>query len=84
MATENIDLNQSAVVLWLPVNEVPIRGIIGGEQKQFSSLRDAILFVMETLPLRDRATAWITLHAGSLQIDMIQKLYCEMKHKEGD
>jgi hypothetical protein len=72
----DIDLNQSADVLWLPINSgAPPEGIIGGEQRHFPSLREAILFIMETLPLESRATARITLSAGSLTIEEIELLY---------
>jgi hypothetical protein len=80
----NIDLDQSADVLWLPVTDASVRGIVGGEQKHFASLRAAILFIMETLPPRDRATAWITLQSGSLQMEEIEKLYGELDRREGN
>jgi hypothetical protein len=78
------NLDQPADVLWLPVTDASVRGIVGGEQKHFASLRAAILFIMETLPPRDRATAWITLQSGSLQIEEIEKLYGELDRQEGN
>src|ERR1700731_538228 len=76
MPVNDIDLEQSADVLWVPLDGQPPKGLIGsGERKHFSRLRDAIVFTMETLPLGDRATAWISLSAGSLKIEGIEALH---------
>jgi hypothetical protein len=76
MPGEDIDLDHSADVLWLPSKTgLPPEGIIGEEQRHFASLREALIFVMETLPLESRATARITLSAGSLTIEEIELLY---------
>jgi hypothetical protein len=72
----DINPEQSADVFWLPLGGQRPNGLIGsGEQRHFSRLRDAIVFTMEMLPPRDRATAWISLHTGSLKIEEIKTLY---------
>jgi hypothetical protein len=77
--TDEIDLDQSADVLWIPVDLLPTAGISGGEQRHFSTLRDAIVFTMENLPASDSATAWITLRDGSLDIEQIERLYQRLR-----
>jgi hypothetical protein len=84
VTADDIDLDQAVDVLWLLVNSVPQSGIIGDEQKHFARLRDAILFVMEELPPKEKATAWILLNDGSLQIEQIKRLYRETGHKGRD
>jgi hypothetical protein len=84
VSDDDIDLDQTVEVLWLLVNTVPQSGILGGEQKHFDRLRDAILFVMEELPPKERATAWILLNDGSLQIEHIERLHREIEHKGRD
>jgi hypothetical protein len=85
MPVNDIDLEQSADVLWVPLDGQPPTGLIGsGERKHFSRLRDAIVFTMETLPLGDRATAWISLSAGSLKIEGIEALHRRLKPRESD
>lgn len=45
----------------------------------FQNLNDAIRFVMEVLPARSRATAWIDAMVGpSIQIDEIEHRYNAM------
>ncbi len=84
MSGDAIGLNQSADVFWLPLGgEPPIVTIRGGEQKHFESLRDTVAFTMETLPPRDRATAWISLHTGSLKIEEIEALHRELEARDG-
>jgi hypothetical protein len=83
MPDDEINLDQSAEVFWLPLGGKPPKGMIGGaEQRHFSSLRDAIVFTMETLPPRDRATSWISLFARSLKIEEIETLYHGIKGDE--
>jgi hypothetical protein len=83
VATRNTDLEQTADVHWLPVDTRPAQGASGGDKRRFESLRDAILFVMETLTPSDRAVAWIALDRGLLEIEEIERLYSEIKsHKD--
>jgi hypothetical protein len=83
MPANDINLEQSADVFWLPLGGQPPKGLIGsGEQKHFSRLREAIVFTMETLPPRDRATAWISLFSGSLKIEEIETSYRGIKRDE--
>lgn len=77
--SEEIKLDQSADVLWIPVDRIRPKDIGGGEQRHFSLLSDAIKFVMDDLLPRDRATAWITLNDGSLKIEEIERIYRQMK-----
>jgi hypothetical protein len=46
MDITKISLNQSADALWIPVDHIPPKGIGGGEQRHFSTLTDAVLFIM--------------------------------------
>jgi hypothetical protein len=83
MSGNDINPEQSADVFWLPRGGQPPKGLIGsGEQRHFHRLRDAIVFTMETLPPRDRATAWISLFAGSLKIEEIETLYRGIERDE--
>jgi hypothetical protein len=85
MPCNDINLEQSADVFWLPLGGQPPIGLIGsGEQRHFPHLREAIVFTMETLPPRDRATSWISLFTGSLQIEEIEALHRELKPRESD
>jgi hypothetical protein len=86
MLGDDINLDQSADVFWLPLGgaERP-KGLIGcGEQRHFPSLRDAIVFTMDTLPPRERATAWISLLTGPLKIEEIEVLHRRLKPRESD
>ena len=63
------DLEQPADVIWIPVDLMPPQELGGGNRLHFTTLREAVWFVMEDLPPRDRATAQISFRDGSLQID---------------
>jgi hypothetical protein len=75
MDITKISLDQSADAFWIPVDHIPPKGIGGGEQRHFSTLTNAVLFIMKDLPPRDRGTAWITLYDGSLTIEKIEELH---------
>ena len=86
MPGDDTNLDQSAVVFWLPLGgaERP-KGLIGcGERRHFPSQRDAIVFAMDTLPPRERATAWISLFSGSLKMEEIEALHLRLKPRESD
>jgi hypothetical protein len=46
---ETIDLTQSADVLWISVDKIPPHGIGGGQKRHFTTLRDALIFIMVEL-----------------------------------
>jgi hypothetical protein len=48
------DLDQAATALWIPIAELPLNQIAGGQSKIFDELRGAVLFVMDELPPEDR------------------------------
>jgi hypothetical protein len=83
MPGNEINLEQSADVFWLPLGVEPPKGLFGsGEQRHFPRLREAIVFTMENLPPRDRATAWISMFVGSLKIEEIETFYRGIKRDE--
>ena len=83
MPGNDIDIEQSADVFWVPLGGQTPKGLIGsGARRHFSRLRDAIVFTMETLPPRYRPTAWISLFAGSLKIEEIETLYHGIERDE--
>jgi hypothetical protein len=77
--TEDYDLEQPVAVHWVPVDLVPPQEIGGGNERRFATLREAIWFIMEDLPPRDRANAQIAAREGALHIEQIEILFEEMK-----
>jgi hypothetical protein len=68
-------LDQAATVIWMPVAELAPSQISGGQNRMFSELRNAVLFVMEELPPDDRGVAMIQTDQGMVSINDIEKLY---------
>jgi hypothetical protein len=58
------DLDQAATALWIPIAELPLNQIAGGQSKIFDELRGAVLFVMDELPPEDRGAAMIQTDQG--------------------
>jgi hypothetical protein len=77
--TYDYDLEQPADVHWIPVDLVPPQEIGGGKELHFATLREAVWFVMEDLPPRDRASAQIMSRDRSLQIEEIGSLFEQLK-----
>lgn len=76
----HLDLSQSAQVAWSAPDE-PTRQQTGdpGTVKQFSSLKDAVVFTLEDLPERYRESARITVADGdSLDFDQIKRIYADI------
>jgi hypothetical protein len=73
------DLEQSANVHWIPVDLMPPQEIGGGQERHFATLREALWFVMEDLPPRDRVGAHITSGDRSLDIEDIGSLFEQLK-----
>ena len=70
---------QSANVHWIPVDLMPPQEIGGGQERHFATLREALWFVMEDLPPRDRVGAHITSGDRSLDIEEIGSLFEQLK-----
>lgn len=71
-----IDLDQPADLLWIPANELPEAGADWtGNQRHFTSLREAVRFAVEDLGIADRANVWITTEEGNLTVEQIEQLY---------
>jgi hypothetical protein len=77
--TYDYDLEQPADVHWIPVDLMPPQEIGGGKELHFATLREAVWFVMEDLPPRDRASAQIMSRDRSLQIEEIGSLFEQLK-----
>jgi hypothetical protein len=73
------DLEQPADVHWIPVDLMPPQEIGGGKETRFATLREAVWFVMEDLPQRDRVSAHITSGDRSLDFDEIGSLFEQLK-----
>jgi hypothetical protein len=73
------DLDQPADVHWIPVDLMPPQEIGGGKEVHFATLREAVWFVMEDLPSRDRMSAHITSMDRSLDFDEIGGLFEQLK-----
>jgi hypothetical protein len=58
---EDIDLDQPARVLWW---EVPIKSGWAGNDRQFGTLRSALLFVLNELKKSERHTALVLFATG--------------------
>ncbi len=76
----DFELNRPAQVAWSAPDE-PRRQETDdpGTVRSFSSLRDAIVFTLEDLPERYRASARIKVtDGGSLDFDQIERIYGEI------
>ena len=73
------NLDQPANARWVPTSDLAPNEIRGGQTKQFGTLHDAIIFVMETLTPGDRGVAMIATDDDSLQIDEIESLCRQLK-----
>ena len=73
------DLDQAATALWIPIAELPLNQIAGGQSKIFDELRGAVLFVTDELPPEDRGAAMIQTDQGMVSIKEIEKLYKKIK-----
>ncbi|MEZ0171199.1 hypothetical protein [Microvirga sp. TS319] len=74
------DLSRPAQVVWSAPDE-PTRQQTGdpGTVKQFSCLKDAVVFTLEGLPERYRESARITVvDGGSLDFDQIKCIYADI------
>lgn len=73
----------AATAHWYPVEMTTPTGehakIICGKERMFESVENAVLFIMETLPVGDRNNA--TINPDSLTINMpdIEKMYAGLK-----
>ena len=65
---------------WIPVDLLPPQELGGGKDLRFPTLREAVWFVMEDLPPRDRATAQVIFTEGSLRIEEIGGLFEQIKN----
>ena len=73
------DLDQAATALWIPIAELPLNQIAGGQSKIFDEIRSAVLFVIDELPPEDRGAAMIQTDQGMVSIKEIEKLYKKIK-----
>jgi hypothetical protein len=76
----HLDLSRPAQVVWSAPDE-PTRQQTGdpGTVKQFSSLKDAVIFTLEGLPERYREGAPIIVEDGSsLDLDQIKRIYADI------
>ena len=76
----HLDLSRPAEVVWSAPDE-PTRQQTGdpGTVKQFSSLKDAVVFTLEGLPERYRESARIIVADGSsLDLDQIERIYADI------
>lgn len=76
----HLDLSRPAEVVWSAPDE-PTRQQTGdpGTVKQFSSLKDAVVFTLEGLPERYRESAGIIGADGSsLDLDQIKRTYTDI------
>jgi hypothetical protein len=93
------DLDVQATAFWIDVPDTadfldggfqtqvpnqPRTGRLGGSQRRFESVRNAVRFVMEQLPLRPRATAMITTDYGmNYDIADIESAYASLSAPPG-
>lgn len=66
-----LDTNQPAVAMWME-QQKPVGH---SHSRYFTSLTQAIVFVMTSLPLSERPSAVILLASGTLQFDEIEREY---------
>jgi hypothetical protein len=69
------NLDQAATALWIPVAELAPNQISGAQNRIFSDLRSAVLFVIDELPAVDRGVAMIQTDKGMVSIEEIEKIY---------
>jgi hypothetical protein len=72
------DLNQPAEVNWLPAPPLPCTSSIAGK-RNFTTVLEAIRFVIEELPFYGRQTAFITTDTGRLKNGDIRLLHSTMR-----
>jgi hypothetical protein len=72
------DLNQLAEVNWLPAPPLPRTSSIAGK-RNFTTVREAIRFVIEELPFYGRQTAFITTGTGRLENGDIGFLHSKLR-----
>ena len=74
----NVDLSQPASVHWR--NPAPGRGAAFSRlERRFTSLKNAVRFVMEDLTEFPQSTAWITMAADRLTFTEIMALYARLR-----
>jgi hypothetical protein len=73
---EKIDLKASAIVHWR--NPLPHEPNKGDRTRHFTSISNAVRFVMEDLTDFPQSTAWIETDAGDLTYEEIRLLHAKL------
>jgi hypothetical protein len=76
----DLDLNQPAQVIWLAPDE-PTRHETGdpGTVRRFDTLREAVVFALEGLPVRYHGSIRVQPSGGaSLDIGQVRRIYAEI------
>jgi hypothetical protein len=77
MKLETIDFTIPAEVHWR--NPSPHQPMLGRHNRHFTSLRNAVRFVVEDLTDFPQSTALISIEAGQLTFQQISQLYSRIR-----
>jgi len=77
-------MTDTATVSWYQPIDNPIHGskVIHGKERMFESVQNAVVFVMETLPERDRSSAMIQTDHRSIHQPDIEGIYAGIKTRD--
>ena len=74
-------LDQAAKVAWIETGQIKRHSgdLIKGSSREFESVRNAVLFVMETIAPNSRHTAMILTDGATLYPAEIEAIYAKIK-----